>query len=497
MPIRHDQQRRSVAWDVFAGPRNYLLLVGAQLISSLASLLTVWILTHLLGAEGYGQVAALIAAAMLVGMVALNWSAMSLARLGCEEFVETGHITDTFWTRTFLLVFNWLLVLVTAPLWFRSLARWLHLTHEMQFWLLVYLASLSAWTHVQYGLQASKLQGIAGKLLALERLLILGGAVALAVNGASLNKIIAAYAGGALVAALLGLWRLRHLIGGLRGFKLDLAWRMLLFSLPLIPQSLVSYFSTNYLDAWFILHYRSAADLGVYSLAYQLAGTAMQLPVLAGSLLFPLFTTLEVKQDDQRLAVYARDILPVLSLGWAAAGAIITAGLVFVLPLVFGVQFAEAAPLIWPLMAACVIVGPMSMGYGPLLNAKSATTALAAGALAGAGTNVLLNFVLIPRWGLLGCAWATVGAYLSNLLVAAYLLWRVSGLSGGRALEAVLPALFGAAFAGLTNNSGMAFLLTLSIILGLGVLHRTSLLSGGRRLYGIYARKDESPLPES
>ena len=47
-------------------------------------------------------------------------------------------------------------------------------------------------------------------------------------------------------------------------------------------------FSTNCLDVWFLLHDRSAAALGVYSLACQLAGTAMQLSVLAGSLLLPL-----------------------------------------------------------------------------------------------------------------------------------------------------------------------------------------------------------------
>lgn len=498
MSIRHDQQRRSVAWDVFAGPRNYLLLVGTQFLSSVAALLTVWMLTRLLGAEGYGRVAALIAAAMLIGMVALNWSAMALARIGCEEFVETGRITDTFWTRTGILLLNWLLVLVTAPLWFGSLARWLHLTGEMQFWLLLYLASLSAWTHVQYGLQAAKLQGLVGRLLALERLLILSGALVLTVHGASLTRIVAAYATGALAAAVCGLWRLRHLIGRARGLNLALAGRVLLFSLPLIPQSLVSYFSTNYLDAWFLLHYRSSAELGVYSLAYQLAGTAMQLPVLASSLLLPMFTTLEVKQDDQRLAVYVRDILPVLSLGWAVAGTFITGALVIFLPLVFGAQFAQAAPLIWPLMAACVIVGPMSMGYGPLLNAKAATTAIAMAALAGAGANVLLNVALIPRWGMLGCAWATVGSYLVNLLVGAYLLWRVSGLSGGWALEAVLPPLCGAAFAGVTGNNWLAFLLTLAIIFCLGLAHRATLLGGGRRLYDIWARKYElALLPES
>ena len=54
MSSSHDQQRRSAAWDIGAGPRNYLMLVMTQVISSLAALSTIWLLTRLLGASGYG-----------------------------------------------------------------------------------------------------------------------------------------------------------------------------------------------------------------------------------------------------------------------------------------------------------------------------------------------------------------------------------------------------------------------------------------------------------
>jgi O-antigen/teichoic acid export membrane protein len=163
-------------------------------------------------------------------------------------------------------------------------------------------------------------------------------------------------------------------------------------------------------------------------------------------------------------------------------------------PLVFGAQFAAAAHLMWPLMAACVIAGPMSMGYGPLLNAKLATSALALSATAGAATNVLLNILLIPRWGLLGCAWATVGSYLVGLSSAAYLLWRWRRLNGGQAFETVLPLVGGAALAGVTGNSWMAFWVTSAVILCLAIFRREALLIGGRRLFRIWARQYEMAL---
>ena len=42
---------------------------------------------------------------------------------------------------------------------------------------------------------------------------------------------------------------------------------------------------SSYLDAFFITHYLSGADLGVYAVAYQVAGIGLQLPLLVGSVL--------------------------------------------------------------------------------------------------------------------------------------------------------------------------------------------------------------------
>lgn len=489
MSTSHDQQRRSAAWDINAGLRNYVTLVATQVVGSLAALATVWLLTRLLGANGYGQIAAIFAAVMLIGTAAMNWSAMALARIGCEEFVRAGRITETFWTRTWILLLSWGLVLVTAPVWLHPVAIRLHLTREAQILLFAYLAAVSCWGHIQYALQGAKLQSLMGRLMAVERVLILTGAIVLAFGGASLRGAVIAYVTGAMIAAFIGIWRLRYLIGWPVMPNLPLVRQVLLFSLPLIPHSLVGYFSTNYLDAWFILRHLTAADLGIYSIAYQLTGTVMQLPVLVGTLLLPMFTTLEVEQDNERLREYLRDILPVLSLGWAVVGTVLAVVSAFLLPQLFGAQFAPAARLMWPLMAACVIAGPMSMGYAPLLNAKSTTAALAVSAAVAAATNVLLNSLFIPRWGLLGCAWATVGSYMVSLSLAAYLLWRWCRLNGAQAFKATLPLVGGAAFAGMTGNNWAAFLLTCALILGLVFLRREALLLGGRRLCRIWTRK--------
>ena len=91
--------RQSAAWDLLHGPKNYLALLIAQALTSLLSFASVWLTTRYLGPEGYGGVVAFIAAAQVVMLIGVNWTSISVARYGCEEFVQTGQIASTFWAK--------------------------------------------------------------------------------------------------------------------------------------------------------------------------------------------------------------------------------------------------------------------------------------------------------------------------------------------------------------------------------------------------------------
>jgi O-antigen/teichoic acid export membrane protein len=78
------------------------------------------------------------------------------------------------------------------------------------------------------------------------------------------------------------------------------------------------------------------------------------------------------------------------------------------------------------------------------------------GSVVAASVNTALNILLIPRWGLAGCAWATTAAYAASLGV-----WIVLGdeRSYGRRLEvlvATLPAAVGAALIAAHASAGMS-----------------------------------------
>lgn len=486
-----EANRRDAVWDIQEGPKNYAVLVGAQVASALFSFAAVWLATRLLGATGYGGVVAIIAASQAIAQLAVNWSSFSLSRYGVEEFVETGRVAKAFWTRFWIFFPNILLVVATSPLWLAPLASLLKLPSRAFIFVLAHFLANALWIHVQQGLQGAKLMRLQGSLLALERLLILLLIIAVALSGsASFLTVVVAYIFAPLGAATVGIWYIRKLIFPISAPDPALLRRMLAFSLPILPASLVGYMSTNYLDAFFITHYLSVADLGVYAVAYQLAGTALQLPLLVGTLVMPLFVTLQVDDQDDRAVRFMQHVIPLLTLLWGIACSFAAVAGGYLLPLIFGEQFREIERLLWPLLAAAALAGPVFMGYAPFSNAKSVTYIAMVGAIAAAVVNVALDYLLIPAFGLLGCAGATTAAYGINVAVVIFLVhWRLR-LDQTWALQAVLPVLAGTAYALIYSVKAPAFLLTLLLSL-LGLLLHHKSLNIGFRMLGQFRRAGE------
>lgn len=491
--------RRVVDWDLRQGPRNYATLVAAQIASGLLSFAAVWLATRTLGSTGYGGVVGIIAASQAIGQLAVNWTSVSLSRYGVQEFVETGRISKSFWTRFWIFLPNVLLIVATSSVWLPSLSSLLELPSSAYLFVLGHFLANALWIHIQQGLQGAKLIRLQGSLLAFERVLVLLIIVVCVVSGkASFLTIVLAYVFAPLGASAAGLWALRKLVFPVSGFERALLRRMLKFSLPILPASVVGYMSTNYLDAFFITHYLSGADLGVYAVAYLISGTALQLPLLVGTVLLPLFVTLQVDGTDDRAQRFMIHALPLLALLWGIACSFVAAVGGYLVPEVFGEQFRQGGELLWPLMAAAAFAGPVLMGYAPYSNSKSVTYIFMLGAIASAFVNVLLNFLLIPTFGLVGCAWATTAAFAVNTVVVTSLVhWRLLQ-AGTWTLQALLPAVVGAMLASVYAVSlkalGAALLLSALLML----IHRKSVTVGFRMLKNFqHGRRGAQSLAES
>lgn len=415
-----------------------------QVGSSIFAFGAVWLITHSLGREGYGAIFAVIAASQ-IAQICTNWTTVAVVRFGVDEFVETASIARTFWSRLIILAVNLALLLAIVSLWFPPLADWLRLS-PAAFWLVIaHFVTTALWLHIQMGLQAAKMLREQGFLQMIERLIILCGIGALvAAHSLELQSAVIVYIAAPAAMIFAGVVLLRSVIFTRFSVDAGVIRKTLIYSLPLLPYWLVGYLSGNYVDAAFISKFLSTADLGVYSIATQVNGIALQIPTLANTILFPLFITQQAETGSERSFFFFRFILPSVVLIWGLGCAFLGFAGYLLIPLVFGPSFSGASLPLWILLASSVFWIPVAVGYAALANSISATYISLVATAFSAVVNIGLDLYLIPRYGMAGCAWATFVAYLVSVATFAVLLKRASKVPYSWSFLAFVPSVVGA-----------------------------------------------------
>jgi O-antigen/teichoic acid export membrane protein len=468
-------ERRSANWDLQNAVPNYVSLILSQGGSAIFALASVLFLTHFIGKEGYGGVVAVIAASQIV-QILVNWTGFAVVRFGVDEFVETGHITRTFWLRLLVLLPNLLLVFLLSRFWFQPLAQWLKLSNEVFGLLILHFVSSTLWLHLQFSLQGAKMPKTQGILLTIERVLIFFGLLICWGLGqlTALNAVFC-YAVVPLSMTAVGFWLLRKVIFGDFSLSWNITKDLLKYSIPLLPFSLIGYFSSGYVDAVFVSSFLSTGELGVYWVASTISGQILQLPTLANSLLIPLFITLNRESQTQKTQQFFKHILPSLTLFWGLFCNLTAFLSYFLFPLVFKKEFVGAIPPFWILLSMSVLGLPVLIGYSALSHATSKTYISMIAALVSAAANFIFNLWLIPQYGMIGCAWATAMSYLASVVMFAALLKRENLMPISWLFQAILPALGGAVSFTLTNNPFWSLFVCLIITAFVFYTHYSSL----------------------
>jgi O-antigen/teichoic acid export membrane protein len=149
-----------------------------------------------------------------------------------------------------------------------------------------------------------------------------------------------------------------------------------------------------------------AKTVGYYGLAGS-AAYAVGLPAYGMSAALFSRMTSAAKLDSRWLV-----IAWTTGLGGAALATVLAHPLV---PLVFSHRYSRAIGLIPPLALAEAVRGATTV-YNSFLSAQGRGKALRNAALILTVSNLILNFALIPPFGALGAAWASLAALVANLI---------------------------------------------------------------------------------
>ena len=175
-------------------------------------------------------------------------------------------------------------------------------------------------------------------------------------------------------------------------------------------------------DVLVISHFMTPTDVGIYFAAGKTMALIMFVHYAVGSAVANRFSALNARGDRESLRAFVRD-----SVNWtfwpSLVGAILILALGKPLLWLFGPQFDAGYPVICILVIGFLFRSAM----GPaefLLNMLGEQRLCAAVLLTSALLNVVLNLILVPRFGLAGAASATTVALISAALMNYAAIWH-------------------------------------------------------------------------
>ena len=208
-----------------------------------------------------------------------------------------------------------------------------------------------------------------------------------------------------------------QIIGGLVGVAMTLAFSrglyrpsfdptrlraMLRFSVPLVPSS-IGVFVFLFIDRLAISQLMSVSDVGVFGIGYRLAAAVTLISFGAQMAVTPLVYARH--QDPGTPAALER-----IFRYYVGGAAILGLGLSLFAPEILMVLTTPSyfgAATVVPLLVPALILANLYV-FMPGLGIAKRTTWFAIINLSGAALNVALNFLLIPRMGIVGAALATL-----------------------------------------------------------------------------------------
>lgn len=194
------------------------------------------------------------------------------------------------------------------------------------------------------------------------------------------------------------------------------------YGLPLYPGSLTQFFSARvdaYLIAWLMTD--PSAPLGYYSMAVGLAEFVFYFPNAVTTMFFPHVAGSSRDDSDRQVAFVSRVTLLIT----AAVALALVPMAILMINIVLPAFIASIPPLLI-LLPGVVALSTTKVVNGYVTGIGKTATSSYVNVFAFA-LNVVLNLILIPRFGISGAAMASLVSYTSSAVVFSLIASRITG----------------------------------------------------------------------
>jgi O-antigen/teichoic acid export membrane protein len=399
--------------------RNSAFGMAAQMAIKLLSFGFTVLIVRNLGAEDYGQYAAVLAfGAMFVFLADLGLSPYVVREVARWRDAPDGvERANALYGNVLLLRF--LLSLLAASLLITT--AWL----TGRPLVMVGAIALGTIGLIMYSIQGAsdgmlagfeRLDLSAGSKVSYQLVFVLAGAAALLIGTGYYGLIIANLLGIALMTWIC--WRGARSLGVHPGRAMARSWpAMLRASMPFGVIGFTLGLSYKF-DSVLLNIFRSNVETGYYNAAYNLVFSAVVLSNVINTALYPSLTRQAASAPHTLATIYERALrylmalaLPIAVGAWALADQIV--------PFLFRAAYLPAVPalqiMIWvvPLMFASEFLGYIVVVAG---NERR----VARSVIVSTSFNVALNLLIVPRFGFIGAAVMTV---LTEAVLVGQYVW--------------------------------------------------------------------------
>jgi len=183
------------------------------------------------------------------------------------------------------------------------------------------------------------------------------------------------------------------------------AGSMLRVSLPMLLSTSM-FFIMQWTDTIILGVFRTEAEVGIFSVSLKVATVASMTLIAVNSMAAPQFAKFYGKKDMESLEKTVRHTTKLIF--WTSLPALV---IIFLMPTYilgfFGEEFKKGAVALL-LLTAGQFINAISGSVGALLNMTGRQRVFQHIMLAATGLNIILNIVLIPRYGINGAAFASM-----------------------------------------------------------------------------------------
>ncbi len=391
------------------------------LVSRVIAVLLLPIYTRYLTPDDYGKIETLLALTTVMGLLLRAGITSAFFRFYFDVDDDAGRLRvlrTSFWFTMGGGTLGLLLLLVLADpvstlLFGSDASANLVRASGVALWATVNYEQLTALFRVEERSVAFVSASLANVFLTIGLTLLL----VIALEQGPLGVIVGNFSGTLIVyLALLG-YRREQL--GLQ-FDRGLLREMNRFGLPLVPTALFLWM-TNFSDRFFLVWLDSVAEAGLYSVGVRIA-SAMVLLLTAFRMAWPAFAySIRDEGEARRTYAFVLTYLTVLTAWVALALTLLSPWLV---DLLAADRFAESSRVVGPLAFSTVAYAAyvvIAIGVGRARRTQFNWVVTGVAAL----VNVALNLLLIPTYGMMGAAIATVAAYSTMAVAMAWWSQRI------------------------------------------------------------------------